>query len=185
MHVSSGKAYGHQLFTSPIKNLNPVTTVVRKPLFDAIADKIIGKRVLDLFAGTGSLGIEALSRGATFAYFVDHSQQSCNLIKKNLNHSFLLGKYRLFCQDVFSFLESNYEKFDLVFADPPMNFLDLRAVLEQLKKNLNDGGLIVLRNPVMPDLNTLVTYKLVRETNYLNEKFILLTYSRLKTKCRV
>lgn len=118
MRVIAGSAGGVRLAV-PKRGVRPTMDRVKAAIFSSLGDAIIGARVLDLFAGTGALGIEALSRGAASALFVEDDRQSVQLIEKNLEKTKLKGRVRT--QDVFDFLRqaSNTERFRIIFADPP------------------------------------------------------------------
>jgi len=118
MRVVAGSAGGIQLEV-PKRGVRPTMDRVKAAIFSSLADKIVGAHVLDLFAGSGALGIEALSRGAASVLFVEQDRQSIAAIEKNLARTRLNGRVRH--QDVFDFVGrcNPPEKFDLVFADPP------------------------------------------------------------------
>src|SRR4249919_1174932 len=118
MRVIAGRAGGVRLAV-PKHGVRPTMDRVKAAIFSSLGEAIIGARVLDLFAGTGALGIEALSRGAAAAIFVEDDRQSAQAIEKNLAKTNLQGRVR--DQDVFDFLRqrSNAEKFQIIFADPP------------------------------------------------------------------
>ena len=118
MRVISGTARGKPL-QSPPTDLRPTMDRVKAAIFSSLFGSITGARVLDLFAGTGSLGIEALSRGSASAVFVEKNAESCKWIEKNLVRTQLQGRIQQ--ADVFSFLDrlNMPGAFDLIFADPP------------------------------------------------------------------
>ena len=118
MRVIAGSAGGVRLAV-PKRGVRPTMDRVKAAIFSSLGEAIIGAAVLDLFAGSGALGIEALSRGAASATFVEGDRQSAEAIEKNLARTNLKGRVR--SQDVFDFLRqpSNAEKFQIIFADPP------------------------------------------------------------------
>ena len=118
MRVIAGSAGGVRLAV-PKWGVRPTMDRVKAAIFSSLGDAIVGARVLDLFAGTGALGIEALSRGAASVVFVEEDRQSLDLIEKNLAKTKLKGRVRN--QDVFDFLRqtSCSDKFQIIFADPP------------------------------------------------------------------
>ena len=118
MRVIAGSAGGVQL-TVPRHGVRPTMDRVKAAIFSSLADQVIGAPILDLFAGSGGLGIEALSRGAASVLFVEEDRQSIAAIEKNLAKTKLSGRVRQ--QDVFEFLRhsSLAEKFRIIFADPP------------------------------------------------------------------
>ena len=114
-------------------------------LHDVYSDHLPGTEVLDLFAGTGQLGIEALSRGANQAVFVDERNEACNLVKDNLAKTKLEQQSTVICADYQSYLRHCNKKFDIIFLDPPFDtdFADksLKYIAEE--NMLSDGGIIV------------------------------------------
>ena len=118
MRVIAGSAGGIPLKT-PKTDLRPTMDMVRGAIFSSLGEMVLDARVLDLFAGTGSLGIEALSRGAATATMVEADRKACAVIHDNLSRARLSAQ--VLCQDVFRFLQSPSKpsSIDLVFADPP------------------------------------------------------------------
>ena len=126
----------------------PTSDRVKEALFNIIADLIAGRKVLDIFAGTGSLGIEALSRGANRSVFLDKSLECCGIIKENLVHTKLLDKAEVYSTDFVSGIERLYRdrrKFDLIILDPPYNKNFIQETLKILTNNdiMEDDGIIV------------------------------------------
>jgi 16S rRNA (guanine966-N2)-methyltransferase len=116
MRIIAGSAGGIPL-RLPKHDIRPTMEKIRGAIFSSLGDRVIGARVLDLFAGSGAFGLEALSRGAANATFVDHHRDAIVAIQSNCEKTKLRGAIvRL---DVFGFLKSNRERFDLIFADPP------------------------------------------------------------------
>src|SRR6516225_2205869 len=118
MRVIAGSAGGIRLAV-PKRCVRPTMDRVKAAIFSSLGDAVVGARVLDLFAGSGALGIEALSRGASSVVFVEGDRQSAEIIESNLAKTKLKGRVRQ--QDVFDFLRHapGAEMFDIVFADPP------------------------------------------------------------------
>lgn len=118
MRVITGVAGGLTLFV-PRSELRPTMDKVRGAIFDSLREVVIGARVLDLFAGSGALGIEALSRGAASVVFVENDRRAVAAIERNLVHTRLTGTVHP--GDIFSYLDrlAGPAAFDLVFADPP------------------------------------------------------------------
>lgn len=124
----------------------PTQGLVRRSLFDRLGGSIRGMVVLDLFAGSGAIGIEALSRGATEVWFVEKSHRAIKTLKRNLVNLQLLDKSKVIRGDALKIiknLSSQGIKFDLVFADPPYNFNRYETLLELAKDLINDGLIIV------------------------------------------
>jgi 16S rRNA (guanine966-N2)-methyltransferase len=122
VRVIAGKAKGHRLRSVPGKGTRPITDRAKSALFSIIGNDVIGARFLDLFAGTGQVGIEALSRGATEAVFVEQARIALRTIHENLTHTRLAGGARVVRGDVFDFLavtRGAIEAFEYVYIAPP------------------------------------------------------------------
>jgi len=119
VRVISGSAKGIPLRAVPGSGTRPITDKVKESLFNILGDWIVDARVLDLFAGTGGVGIEALSRGAAHATFVEKNARAIATIKDNLHHTRLKDHARVTQADVFAFLRGEPEPFDLVYVAPP------------------------------------------------------------------
>ncbi|MCA9391835.1 16S rRNA (guanine(966)-N(2))-methyltransferase RsmD [candidate division WWE3 bacterium] len=121
MRVTGGQAKGHNLIVpQTVSDLRPSQDQVREAIFNILGDYVNDADVLDLYAGSGALGIEALSRGARTADFVDSSKDACDHILKNLHHSKLEGRSDVFQERVDIFLsQPHHQLYDLVFLDPP------------------------------------------------------------------
>lgn len=120
MRIISGKYKGHPLVSFQADHIRPTTDRVKESLFNMIQNHIEDARVLDLFSGTGNLGLEALSRGAKEVLFVEKSKKSIQILEKNLAKLKVEEPYRIQQKDVISFLKSyDGEPFDIIFADPP------------------------------------------------------------------
>ena len=119
MRVIAGKAKGHRLKSVPGGETRPITDRAKSALFSIIGNDVIGCRFLDLFAGTGQVGIEALSRGAAEAVFVERARPALRTIRANLAHTRLEAGARVVRADVFDFLASTAEPYDYVYIAPP------------------------------------------------------------------
>lgn len=119
MRVITGKARGVQLKTPDGMLTRPTTDRVKEALFSIIQFEIPTAKVLDLFGGTGQLGIEALSRGAGGAVFVDDREDACNLIRENLRRTKLAQDAKVVRADYMDYLKRCKEKFGIIFLDPP------------------------------------------------------------------
>lgn len=135
MRVISGQAKGHPLKAVPGKDTRPTTDKVKESLFNIIGPYFDGERVLDLFAGTGGLGIEALSRGAAHAVFIDSSSQSIDTVRKNLDSTRLGNRAEIYRNDArraLKLLQRVGVPFDLIFLDPPYVMKDCDSLLIDL-----------------------------------------------------
>ena len=151
MRVITGSARGRRLKELEGMETRPTTDRVKEGLFSAIQFDIEGRRVLDLFAGTGQLGIECLSRGAASAVFVDQRMDAVGLIRENLAVTELADRAKVVCGNALDFLTRNQAAFDLIFLDPPYGTGLLEAVLERCQAGgfdiLSTHGIIVAEHP--------------------------------------
>lgn len=140
MRVITGSAGGRRLLELEGLETRPTTGRVKEGVFSALQFDIEGRRVLDLFAGTGQMGIECLSRGAVSAVFVDRRKDAFELVKKNLALTELQDRARVINEDSLAFLAGTKETFDLVFLDPPY----ASGLLEQALEGLTAPGFDIL-----------------------------------------
>lgn len=154
MRVITGKARGVVLKTPEGMQTRPTTDRVKEALFSIIQFDLPGAKVLDLFGGTGQLGIEALSRGAAEAVFVDAREDACRLIRENLRRTKLEKEGRVVRSDYLDYLKRCREKFGIVFLDPPYAEVFLENSLKMITEIdiLRSGGIIVAERPVGKDL---------------------------------
>lgn len=144
MRVISGAAKGHQLKTPKVRDLRPTQDAVRKAIFDILADTVEGRKTIDLYAGSGALGIEALSRGATSCLFVESHPGACKAIHENLKHTKLAGKGRVIGRSVNRFLAGlPGEDIELAFLDPPYTLGKIEPVFRKLVPQLKKGAVVV------------------------------------------
>ena len=145
MRVISGIARGRRLKELPGLETRPTTDKVKESLFSIIQFEIEGRRVLDLFGGTGQLGIEALSRGAEHCTLVDRRREAAALIRENLALCGLADRARVVQGEALAFLASCAERFDLIFLDPPYQTSLLPQCLEKITgfDILREHGIIV------------------------------------------
>lgn len=154
MRVITGKARGVALKTPDGLQTRPTTDRVKEALFSIIHFDIPGATVLDLFGGTGQLGIEALSRGAKRAVFVDKSEDACRLIRENLRRTKLEQEATVVRSDHMDYLRRCKEKFDIILLDPPYAEVFLENSLKLITEIdiLRYGGIIVAERPLGKDL---------------------------------
>lgn len=134
MRIISGKYKGHHLVSFKGDHLRPTTDRVKEALFNKIQFEIEGSSVLDLFSGTGNLGLEAISRGASKVVFVDQHPKSIEILRKNIEKLKIdKGLYEIVNMDVFKFLKKGLEKkFEFIFVDPPFTEKIAHKVMETL-----------------------------------------------------
>ncbi|MBQ8835222.1 MAG: 16S rRNA (guanine(966)-N(2))-methyltransferase RsmD [Oscillospiraceae bacterium] len=180
MRVITGKARGVQLKTPEGMQTRPTTDRVKEALFSIINFDIPGARVLDLFGGTGQLGIEALSRGAKNAVFVDAGEPACRLIKENLRRTKLEGEGRVVRSDYLAYLSRCTEQFDIILLDPPYAEVFLENALNRISEIdiLQSGGIIVAERPLGKELP--FEYEgYTRSKDYKYGKTLLTVYRKL------
>ena len=150
MRVITGKARGTVLKTPEGLQTRPTADRVKDALFSIIQFDVPGAKVLDLFGGSGQLGIEALSRGAKQAVFVDESDAACKLIRENLRRTKLESDARIIRSDYMAFLNSCHDKFDLIFLDPPYAEVFLENAIKRISEIdiLQRGGIKVAERPL-------------------------------------
>ena len=152
MRVIAGKAKGKQLKTPEGMLTRPTTDRVKEALFSILQFDMPGTRVLDLFGGTGQLGIEALSRDAKEAVFVDAREEACCLIRENLKRTGFFGK--VVRADYLAYLAHCKERFNIVFLDPPYAEVFLENALKRITEIdiLQSGGIIATERPFGKEL---------------------------------
>lgn len=169
MRVIAGTAGGLRL-SVPKTDVRPTMDRVKAAIFSSLGDRVIEARVLDLFAGSGGLGIEALSRGASSAVFVENDRSAVSTIEQNLALTRMSGRVRR--NDVFDFLrQSGREDFDLIFADPPYDregesFTQLLLRNDSLFRRLTSAGVFVLEQRPGEDLPATELWEVIRQKRY-------------------
>lgn len=154
MRVITGSARGRKLKELDGCETRPTTDRVKEGIFNIIQFDIEGRKILDLFAGTGQLGIEALSRGAASAVFIDQRREAAALVKENLKLTGFEQNSRVICTDAAAFLSSAKEKFDLIFVDPPYAANLWKNTLDTISQFdiLSNHGIIVCESPVSREM---------------------------------
>lgn len=152
MRIITGTSRGRRLVAPEGLDVRPTPEKVKEALFSALQFDIEGRRVLDLFAGSGQLGIEALSRGAKSSTFVDSSPVSIKTVEKNLAVSELSDKARVLKTDYASFCASSREIFDIAFLDPPYNEGILLPALKAVLPLMSDYGTVICEHPPQVEL---------------------------------
>lgn len=154
MRVITGTARGVQLKTPEGMVTRPTTDRVKEAMFSIIQFEIPGAAVLDLFGGTGQLGIEALSRGAKNAVFVDAGEPACRLIRENLKKCRMDDKAKVVRSDYLDYLSRTKERFDIILLDPPYAEVFLENALKRITEIdiLHSNGIIVAERPLGKEL---------------------------------
>lgn len=183
MRVITGSARGRRLITLEGESVRPTTDKVKEAMFSAIQFEIEGRQVLDLFAGSGQLAVEALSRGAAHAVLVDVAKSSLAVAEKNLTATGLMERARLVNSDSLSYLSSCRERFDLAFLDPPYRAGLLPRALPLVAEHMNPGGTILCEHPVGEELpETVGGFSQYRSRKY--GKIMVTLYRRMAEEGR-
>lgn len=143
MRVITGTARGHKLITPEGIDVRPTTEKVKEGIFSSIQFELDGADVLDLFAGSGQMGIEALSRGAGHAVFVDSSSRSIKCVNQNLKSTKLNKMAEVVMRDSYDYIRLTAQKFDIIILDPPYRYGHIPNLLPLAEKKLNEGGFII------------------------------------------
>ncbi len=172
MRVISGKARGCKLASLEGLNTRPTTDRIKETLFNIINMDILDVKFLDICAGSGAIGIEALSRGASSCVFVEKNKDALEVVKKNLEHTKLIDDAKIVNDDAISYLENIdvSNKFDIIFIDPPYELKLYTKIIDIiLKKNiLNEDGIIIVEKDSKDELDE---YKLNEIEVYRQKKF--------------
>ncbi len=171
MKVVSGIARGKNLITLEGDSTRPTLQRVKEGIFSSIQFNVPGAKVLDLFAGSGQMGIEALSRNASFAVFVDENKEASDIITKNLKSCSLEEKSKVLKTRAGDFLSTTNEKFDIIFLDPPFEKGILDEIFLKVFNLLSENGIIIAeseKNWLLKDEIKGLT--LIKEYKYSNLK---------------
>ena len=166
MKVISGTLKGRNIEGYNIDGTRPTMDRVKESLFAMIQDHIKDSTVLDLFAGSGQLGIEAISNGANICYFIDHNNEVTKVLNKNIDNLNIKDKSKVILTDWKKFLNesANKIKFDLIFVDPPYDYDVYEKILEKVisLNLLNKDGVIILEHAnlkLKDEYHNLILYK--------------------------
>ena len=178
MRIISGTARGIKLDTLQGNSTRPTIDRVKEAIYSSIHFLVEGSSVLDLFAGSGQMGVEALSRGANYSVFIDENVDATKIIKDNLLKTKLNSKATVYHTSAEQFLLSNKKTFDIVFLDPPYAKGTLEKILPLVEKAVNNKGIVICESEVdlvlpenVGDLIKSKTYKYgkVLVTKYIKE----------------
>lgn len=185
MRIITGKARGLQLTVPKTYDVRPTADRVKESVFSIIGSKIIGARVVDLFAGTGNLGLESWSRGAESITFIDASRESLRLVESNINKCRAQEACSVVKGDAVEVIQRLYrkgERFDFAFCDPPYNKGWIEKILKVMEgcPFLNGGGYLVVERSVLNELPELPAgYELVRSSKYGETLVDFILYSEI------
>jgi len=186
VRVIAGTAGGLQLKV-PRTGVRPTMDRVKAAIFSSLGEKVIGARILDLFAGAGGLGIEAMSRGAASAVFVESNRNAARTIERNLATASVDGRVRV--RDAFDYLKYATGPFDIIFADPPYektrsgeNFTEKLLANKELGRLLNFAGIFVLEKRPGETLPEIKLWRVTRQKTYGATEVLFLCQSDAKTR---
>lgn len=166
MRISGGFARGLTIKVPKISDIRPTQEVVRQAVFSMLGDQITDADVLDLYAGSGAYGLEALSRGAAHATFIDSHAESIKAIKSNLDVGRFWGKAEVEQNDSIRFLSESHHKFDLIFADPPYEYGVPRGLCFHIAEALKDDGLVIFDHAKSVTLDKVEELKVIESRSY-------------------
>lgn len=178
MRVITGSARGMTLKTLEGDNVRPTTDKVKEAVFSAIQFEIEGRRILDLFAGSGQLGIEAISRGAESAVFVDSDKNAVKIIKENLAKTKLDSAASVAQTDSIAFLTMTDKIFDVAFLDPPYGNGLLQKALAKIGSHIAEGGIVTCEHPFGEELEEEIG-GLVKQKEYKYSKVAVTIYRKV------
>ena len=180
MRVIAGKARSLPLITPEGMETRPTTDRIRETLFNMLQPELADSRFLDLFSGSGAVGIEALSRGAESAVFIEQSKRACTCIRRNLEFTGFTGPSRLICGDVLQALVmlEGVPPFDLIFMDPPYRKGFPQKVLAVLAEGTlaDSSTLIIVEEALDTDFSFLeaTPFCVIREKKYKTNKHLFI-----------
>ena len=180
MRVIAGSAKRLQLKTLEGMDTRPTTDRIKETLFNMISEYLADSRFLDLFSGSGAIGIEALSRGAAHAVFVEQSKKAMDCIRENLAYTHLTDRAELYETDVINAISrlEGGKSFDYIFMDPPYNQFLEKKVLEYLGTSnlLADDGIIIVEASLETDFSYVgeLGFSVVKEKKYKTNKHIFI-----------
>lgn len=178
MRIIAGKAGGLKLKSLKGRDVRPTLDRVKESMFNIIAFYLADTEILDLFSGFGSLGIEALSRGAKKADFVEINKRHLKIIDENLKKSKLFNSAELYNQDVYSYLKNCRQKYDIIFMDPPYQKDMTAEAIKLIVKNklLKEDGLIISEKSAKEKIAEFEGLSIIKNKTYGNS---LLTIYKL------
>ena len=177
LRIITGTAKGKKLITLEGEATRPTSDRIKEAVFSSIQFDLENRRVLDLFAGSGQLGLEALSRGAASAFFTDSAREAVEIVKKNAAVCGFSDKCKYLVSDWRNYIRkaSGREKFDLVFIDPPYSMECCADALERLEKSelLADGAIVVLESGTEEiDSSAFRNFECIKSTHYGKKTFV-------------
>lgn len=178
MKVISGLYKGRKIEGYDLNGTRPTMERVKESLFATIQNYLDGSTILDLFSGSGNLGIEALSQGASFAYLVDYNQKAVKTIKQNIENIGIKNAevINMDYLKALNYLKEKNIKLDLIFLDPPYNTNYIEKSIELITKNnlLKDNGLIICESDSLDKIVYNDVYKIIKDKKYGDKWVVIL-----------
>lgn len=181
MRVITGKARGRVLQTLKGDDVRPTTDKVKEAIFSSIQFELEGRRFLDLFAGCGQMGIEALSRGCATATFIDRSKSAISVIERNLTVTNLKPFATVYNVDAINFVKNHAREYDIIFLDPPYNRGILQEIMPLCAQIMKKTGIIICESALNDEilqkyykftLDRQKTYGTIKVSIYRHEDYI-------------
>lgn len=173
MRIISGQFRGKNLIAPIGNDTRPTSDKARQGIFNILehapwSEGLVGKNVLDVFAGTGAFGLESLSRGAQIAWFIENDKSAIQALNANISACRVKDKSKIIAQDALKIGKNNGASFDIVFMDPPYDKGLSEALVPELQKNawLSDGAILVLENHKSSAVPIFDGLEMVRQVNY-------------------
>jgi len=169
MRVISGLMRGRRLIAPPGRNMRPTSDKVKGAIYNILSHRITMASFLDLYAGSGSVGIEGLSRGAGRVVFVDRDKKHLHCLRKNIPEGFFVGRYQIIEKSASDFLRKTKLSFDFIFVDPPYESDEIEKILPRLIQGdimAKDGEIIIEHHRKMPLSENIGTFLLIKKYKY-------------------
>ncbi len=176
IRIIGGRNKSYRIVFRASPALRPTTDRAKETLFSWLQFELENKSCLDLFAGTGSLGLEALSRGAQHVTFVEKEKNLYKNIIKNISNLGYENQIQAVCSDSFKWLKTNKQKFDLIFLDPPFDLIDYKMLIRAIFQNnvLNQDGKIFLESSKHTSLELSKTQNILKDKTVGDVRLIIL-----------
>ena len=176
IRIIGGRNKSYRIVFRASPALRPTTDRAKETLFSWLQFELENKSCLDLFAGTGSLGLEALSRGAQHVTFVEKEKNLYKNIIKNISNLGYENQIQAVCSDSFKWLKTNKQKFDLIFLDPPFDLIDYKMLIRAIFQNnvLNEDGKIFLESSKHTSLELSKTQNILKDKTVGDVRLIIL-----------
>lgn len=176
IRIIGGRHKSYRIVFKATPALRPTSDRAKETLFSWLQFELENKSCLDLFAGTGGLGLEALSRGAEHVTFVEKEKNLYKNILKNINHLGDENKIQAVCSDSFKWLKTNKRKFDFIFLDPPFDQIDYKILIKRIYESnvLNEGGKVFLETSKHTELELSKTQDILKDKTIGDVRLMIL-----------